>query len=83
MDGISESEVPFFIFQDGDSRARAFRIKTLVSQRQYYVCHCGMIILSYNTNSNTGVTMDVTWLVDEYLGTMVYYRNVKRTGERN
>lgn len=36
MDGISESEVPFFIFQDGDSRARAFRIKTLVSQRQYY-----------------------------------------------
>ena len=30
--------------------------------------HCGMIILSYNTNSNTVVTMDVTWLVDEYLG---------------
>lgn len=27
-----------------------------------------MIILPYNTNSNTGVTMDVTWLVDEYLG---------------
>ena len=30
MDGISENGMPFFIFQDGDSRARVFRGKTLV-----------------------------------------------------
>lgn len=36
MDGISESEVPFLFFKAADGCARAFRIKTLVSQRQYY-----------------------------------------------
>ena len=36
MDGISESEVPFFIFQDGGSRAKFFCIKTLVFQCEYY-----------------------------------------------
>lgn len=29
---------------------------------------CGIIVLPHNTNSNTGIAMDVTWLVDEYLG---------------
>lgn len=29
---------------------------------------CGIIVLPHNTNLNTEITMDVTWLVDEYLG---------------
>lgn len=29
---------------------------------------CVIIVLPHNTNSNTEITMDVTWLVDEYLG---------------
>lgn len=32
------------------------------------LCRCGIIVLPHNTNSNTEITMDVTWLVDEYLG---------------
>lgn len=66
MDGISESEVPFLFFKAAD------RVQGLFTSKLWFpatvLCRCGIIVLPYNTNSNTGVTMDVTWLVDEYLG---------------
>ena len=61
MDGISESEVPFLFFKAAD------RVQGLFASKLWFLSD-SIIVLPHNTNSNTGVTMDVTWLVDEYLG---------------
>lgn len=67
MDGISESEVPFLFFKAADRVQGLFTSKLwFLSDSTMPLWYCSTTI--YNTNSNTGVTMDVTWLVDEYLG---------------
>lgn len=66
MDGISESEVPFYFSR------RRIACKGFSHQNFGFsaivLCRCGIIVLLHNTNSNTEIVMDVTWLVDEYLG---------------
>lgn len=66
MDGISESEVPFLFFKTAD------RAQGLFASKLWFLSDStmprGIIVLPHNTNSNTEITMDVTWLVDEYLG---------------
>lgn len=66
MDGISESEVPFLFFKAAD-RVQGFLHQNVGFSALVLYC-CGIIVLPHNTNSNTEIAMDVTWLVDEYLG---------------